>query len=44
MLWRVRAYWSPGLPRPTTIFTSPPLEARRGVARATATTASRAAR
>src|SRR6476661_614662 len=31
MLWRVFAYWSPGLPRPTTIFTRAPLagDARR---------------
>src|SRR6476646_10289966 len=28
-LWRVFAYWSPGLPRPTTIFTRPPLDRLR---------------
>src|SRR5439155_2434201 len=31
-LWRVLAYWSPGLPRPTTIFTRSPVGASPGEA------------
>src|SRR5690348_11843171 len=29
MLWRVFAYWSPGFPRPTTIFTGSPVDRSR---------------